>query len=161
MEFSGKPFSFYWEKINLPFFVLLAWSIAALIVAFVSIETYSIIFSGVNNIIVQILVLAFVGYTMAEYKTTSCSQCAWGGALTGVLAGFVGAVVSLILIYTAPQILNQAITQATAQGADAGMVEVFARIGAWVGLITGPLIAGLLGGLIAWLAGLVTKKMMK
>lgn len=160
MDFADKPFSFYWPYIRVPTLILVLWGLAAFVLSLISLDLYYSIFTSLNGIIVQVAVLSYVGFTIIDKckKKATPSHSAWGGALTGAMAGFAGAIFGILTIYLVPGILDVAIQQAVAQGADAGMVQAMAKIGTWVSLITGPLFGGLIGALVAWISGLISRK---
>jgi len=78
--------------------------------------------------------------------------------LTGIIAGFIGAVISLIMFYLVPDLKEYTLSQAAAQGAPAASIEPFIAIGMYLGLITGPLVLAILGVIISAIAGLIAKK---
>ncbi len=161
MEFAKKDFSYYWKIIKLPLLFLVAWSIIGVIVAKFAIEWYSSIFGSWQGIFIQLIVFGFIGYCIVAEHKGSVKQGAWAGAITGVIAGFIGAILALISYYLVPQLYETSIAQATARGASADMVRNFIKIGVYIGFITGPLFSGLIGAGISALSGLVTKKVMK
>lgn len=158
-RFANKEFSWYWPHIMWPLIVLVVWSLAAFITALVSMQAYSLIFTGLNGIIVQLAVFGFVGYFIIETnKKATPGNSAWAGALIGIIAGFIGAILGLLMIQLIPSFLDAAVQQAVAQGASEDMVMRMSTIMAWVGLVTGPVFGGLVGALIAWASGAISNK---
>ena len=161
MEFADKDFSYYWKVIKIPFILLVAWSVVAIIVAKLSLYWYQSIFSGTTGIIFQIAVFSFIGYAIITENKGDPRNSVWAGVLTGVLAGLAGAILSLIAINFVPELIEQSVTQAVAQGLSEATVRQMITIGMYFGFITGPLINGILGALVSGIAGLITKKTLK
>jgi len=161
IEFAKKDFSYYWNIIKIPLFVLIGWSVLAVIVAKMSTYWHQSIFGTWQGLVVQLIVFGFIGYTIIAEHKGSVKQSAWAGAITGVIAGFVGAILAVIMFYLVPQIYELSINQAVAQGAPAELVRNIIRIGLYTGFITGPLFAGLIGAAISAISGVVTKKLEK
>ena len=158
MKFGGKEFSDYWAIIKIPTLVLIAWAVLGFIFSIISFSLYQTIFSSVAGWILTIAVFSFIGWTTVKDHKGTVGIAAWGGALSGVIAGFIGAIIAILMFYFVPAFSQLAIAQATAQGADVAMVRNFMAIGIFIGLITGPLINGLVGAAISAIAGLIAKK---
>lgn len=161
MQFAEKDFSYYWKVIKVPVIVLISWSIVAIVVAKLSMYWYQSIFSGWAGFIFQIAIFSFVGYAMVAENKGQIKNSAWAGALTGILAGSAGAILSIITINYVPELIEQSVRQAVAQGVPEATVRQMIKVGMYIGLVTGPLITGLLGALISGISGLVTKKTIK
>jgi len=155
MKFANKEFSDYWKIIKIPTYVLIAWSVLGLIIAFISFSLYITIFSTLASWLLTIIVFGFIGWTIIKDHKETIKIAAWSGALAGIISGFVGAVLGIIMFYIVPEVIQAAIAQA---GANAAAVENFIAIGVYIGLITGPLVSGIIGTIISAIAALIAKK---
>jgi hypothetical protein len=159
MKFANKDFSYYFDIIKWPTLLLLVWSIAAFIMALVNFTMYMSIFSTIPSMIISVVLFGLAGWLCVKDHKGGLKQSAWSGALTGVIVGFVGAVLSLIIIYTVPEMLQYTISHIPNQAqVDIGMVEKVMFIYSWIGLIVNPIIDGLIGALIGLLGGFIGKK---
>jgi len=161
MEFAKKDFSYYWIIIRLPLLALVLWSILSVIIARFAIQWHSSIFGTWQSMIIQLIVFGFIGYTIIAEHKGEVRHSAWGGAITGVIVGFIGAILALIAFYFVPQMYEAGIQQAVAQGAPEATVRSFMKLGLYIGFVTGPLFSGLIGAGISAIAGVITKKVVK
>ena len=161
IEFAKKNFSYYFKVIRFPLLFLILWSIVSVVVAKYAIQMHSSIFGTWQGLVVQLIVFGFIGYCIVAEHKGDVKQSAWAGAITGVITGFIGAILALVAYYLVPQFYEVSISQAVSAGASADMVTGFIRIGLYIGFITGPLFSGLIGAGISAVSGLVTKKIMK
>ncbi len=158
MKFAEKEFKDYWKIIKISTYILIAWSLAALIVSKISFSLYLTIFSAPANWALTIVAFAFIGWTaIKDYKGT-IKIAAWAGALAGIIVGFAGALIGILTFYLVPELVEYAITQAAAQGVPADTIRGFMSISIYVGLVTGPLITSLIGAALSSIAALIAKK---
>jgi hypothetical protein len=155
MKFAGKEFNDYWKIIKIPTYVLVGWSVLGFIVSIVSFSLYATIFSAGASWVLMIAVFGFIGWTIIKDHKESVKIAAWGGALTGAIAGFAGAIISIFMFYLVPEVIQAAIMQA---GANAAAVESFMAVAIFIGLITGPLVSGIIGAVITGIVALIAKK---
>lgn len=158
MKIGQKDFAQYWEIIKTPTLVLIVWSVLGLIVSLISFSLYMKIFSSIAGWVISIAMLAFAGWIAVKDHKENIGVAAWSGALTGAIAGFVGAIISIIMFYTVPQLYELAIQSVVSQGIDAETVRSMLSITIYIGLITGPLISGVVGAILAAITGLIAKK---
>ena len=158
MKFADEEFSYYWKVIKVPLLLIIGWSVLALIIAKLSLYWYMSVFNGWAGLILQVAVFCFVGYIIIAENKGQLRNSAWAGALTGILAGIGGAILSIIAINFVPEIIEQSISRAVASGAPEEMVRQMVKIGIYLGFITGPLFGGLIGALVSGMSGIITKK---
>ncbi len=60
----------------------------------------------------MIAVFGFIGWTMVKDHKKVVKTAAWGGALTRVIVGLVGAIISILMFYPVPEVIQSAIMQA-------------------------------------------------
>ncbi len=159
MKFAGKEFPYYWKIIKIPLAILVGWSLLGLIIAIIDFNLYTTIFSNISGWIITIAIFGFIGYhTKKDFKGEN-KNAFWAGGLTGIIQGFIGAIIAIIMINLVPDFLAATLSQATASGgADPAIIEKAIKIGLYVGLRTGPLFSGIIGGFISWIGGLISKK---
>jgi len=155
MKFAKKDFSEYWKIIKIPSYVLIGWSLIALIISIASFSMYITIFSPWSNWILTIAVFSFIGWTAIKDHKETIKVASWAGALTGLITGLIGAVFGIIMFYLVPEVIQAAVAQA---GVNAEAVQSYMKIGIYIGLITGPLVSALIGALISAIAALIAKK---
>jgi len=155
MKFAKKEFSDYWKIIKIPTYIMIAWSILGFILSIVSFSLYSMIFSAMAGWILVIAVFGFIGWTAVKDHNEGVKIAAWSGALSGVIAGFIGAVIAILMFYIAPDVILQ---QAASTGVDISQLQSFMQIGLFIGLVTGPLLNGIIGAIISSIAGFIGKK---
>ena len=160
MKIAGKDFGFYWKIIEFPFYLLLLWVVASFVVSFVNFSLYLSIFSGYSGWIVSIAVFGIVGWVAVKDHKAKVSESAWCGAVLGVIIGFIGAVLGIVMAYAVPGLVDFSLQAALSQGAQVSrdMISTMVIIGSFVGLVTGPLFNGLIGAGIAALSGFIAKK---
>lgn len=158
MKFAGKNFSFYWGIIKIPVAILVLWSIVGFIAAKFYYATYKSTFSGSAGLIISVLVFAFVGMCTARDCKGTVKQAAWAGALTGIIAGFVGAIVGWLTITFVPQLVEDAVAMAVQSKASEAIVRSFITLSTYLGFITGPLFDGLIGAGVAALSAFIACK---
>ena len=158
MKFAKKDFSYYWNCIKFPVFILLAWYIAAMIFAMISLDLYMSIFSGWAGTILLLLLYAFSGYMIVADHKGSVKNAAWAGALVGMIGGLAGALLGIIMLYLAPHIIDVAIRQAVTQGAPEDLTRTMISIMSFVQIVISPAINGLIGALFGWIGGLIGKR---
>lgn len=160
MKISGKELGFYWKIIEFPFYLLLLWTLAGFAVSILSFSLYLSIFSWYSSVIVSLAAFGLAGWSAVKEYKASIKESAWSGAVLGAMIGVVSAVISILMIYYVPAIIDYSLQQALKSGAQVSreMIESFSRIGAFAGLVTGPLFNGLIGAGLAALSGLIAKK---
>ena len=158
MNFGGKEFDYYWKIIKIPIAILVGWGVIGLIIALISFNLYSSIFSNISGWIITIAVFGFIGYSTTKDHEGTPKLGFFSGLLAGAIYGFIGGIISLIMITFVPEFTAMAVAQAAAKGADSATIESFMKIGAYIGLITGPLFSGIIGGAIAWVGSLISNK---
>ncbi|MBW2991603.1 hypothetical protein KY345_00105 [Candidatus Woesearchaeota archaeon] len=160
MKFADKEFRFYWNIIEFPFYLLLLWTLTSFVISYISFSLYLAIFSWYSNLMVSVVVFGIVGWSAVKDHKASNKECAWSGALLGVIIGLVGAVTGIIMVYTVPAIIDFAVQNALNQGAQVSrdMIESMTRIGSFIGLVTGPLVNGVVGAVMAVVSGLIARK---
>ncbi len=154
IKFANKEFKEYWNTIKMPAYVLIAWSILALIISMISFSIYVTIFSPIASWLLTIVIFGFIGWTAVKDHNQSIKTAAWSGALTGIISGFVGAIIGILMFYLVPQVIQAAIAQA----GNSAAIEDFMKIGIYIGLITGPLFSGLIGAALSAISALIAKK---
>ena len=157
MEFGGKKFEFYWKIIQGPLYVLVGWNLIGFIVACFSYQTYMNIFSSLSGLVLSILIFGFIGWTAIKDYQGEIKHGAWSGALTGVISGLIGAVLSIGMFYLVPEMMQQSLTLAVQKGAPAETVKTFMQIGIFFNLLLAPLISGVIGALISVIASLIAQ----
>ena len=155
MKFAQKEFSDYWKIIKIPTYILIAWSVLGFIISIISFSLYTTIFSSLASWLLIIAVFGFIGWTTVKDHKEGVKISAWGGALAGIISGFIGAIIGIFMFYLVPEVIQAAIVQA---GADPAVVQGAMKIGIYISLITGPLISGIIGAVIAAIAALIAKK---
>ncbi|MEA2036233.1 MAG: hypothetical protein U9O94_01905 [Nanoarchaeota archaeon] len=128
------------------------------IIAMASFSLYTTVFSPLASWLLLIIVFGFIGWTIMKDHNGTVKMAAWGGVLSGAIAGFAGAIIAVLMYNFVPSMVQFAVNQAVQRGADAAMVESFMKLGIYIGLITGPLMNGILGGIISLITGLIAKK---
>lgn len=149
----------YWEIMKIPVYILVGWSVLGLIVAAISFDLYATIFSQAAEIIITIAAFGFVGYTAVKDHKKTAGEAFKIGAMAGIITGFAGGVISIIMSFAAPEIIEFAIQTAVSSGAARGQVEGLIKIGIYIGVITGPIVNGIIGGLLSLIGGLIGKKL--
>jgi len=150
----------YWPAIKVPFWILVAWAVAGLIIANISFSTYMSVFGQWAALLLTVAVFAFLGYTAVKDHKLPKGDIFKAGALCGALSGLVGAVVGVIMINTVPQLTEYSVTMAVEKAGsavDTAMVESWIKIGAYIQLIIGPVISAAIGGVISWITALIVK----
>ena len=135
MQFDGKDFSWYWEIIKIPTFVLLAWVVLGFIVANFSYEIYIMVFGSLASLILQLGVFGFIGWMAVKDFKGTLKQSAICGALTGAITGFIGGIIGVLTVLSVPEVVGQAIEQAVTVGAPAETVRQFVVIGSYIGIV--------------------------
>lgn len=158
MKFAEKDFSYYWKIIRIPLAILVGWSLLGLIIAIINYNLYTQIFSNISGWILTIAIFGFIGYSTTKDHKGENKHGFWAGGITGVIYGFIGAIIAIIMINLIPDISAAALARASTQGVDPATMEKFIKIGLYVGLITGPLFSGVIGAIISWIGGLIGKK---
>lgn len=143
----------YWEFMEFPLIILIVWT---LIAALTPIQDY--INKTLFTLISWSVTIFIFGYIGKNSSKEGESVSAKIGAYVGVISGFVGAVVSVILFYTSPDVLLGIIEAASQSGADIETVKTFSKIGIFFGLIISPIFSGAIGALISWIGALIFKK---
>jgi len=161
MKFGDKDFEYYWKIVKVPFFILIGWNILSLIVAKISIQQYYSIFGGYSSLVLGILVYAFVGWTIVADHKGSVANGFWGGAVLGVISGFVAAVIGILTIHLVPDVVEPSISQMVSSGMAEETARQFIQVGTYINLVINPLVAFILGGLISLLVAFITFKFKK
>lgn len=144
-----KSFKELWDLVEMPVFVMIAWSLISLSV---SLDNYiGVIATGILGWIITVGVFMYIGYVAVQQKAT-IGFSAKLGAIAGAIIGFVSALLSVIWFYVFPARFIGVISQMIASGVTEEMARTMLTIGLFVGLISGPLITAGIGALIA-LAG--------
>ena len=159
MLFAEKPVSYYWDYFKLPFYILLAWSVIGAILAFINFTTYQSIFTPLIGVIVQVLLFGFAGFTLyEEAKDANLGLATWSGALMGVFMGFIGAIISLVLMFTLPAMTDVIVQQAAAKGVTltASQIDMMKYL-SFTSLISAPIVSGLFGAVCGLAGGAVAK----
>lgn len=161
MNIAQKEFRDYWRVMKIPFMILALFSIAGLVYAYIDYKAYIGLFGGWTGYIISILVFGYLGWSSVKDYKFSVRQAAWSGAILGVIAGLFGAVLSVIMMFTVPGLLDFTVRQAIASGASAAqtdMIKTTVKIVTFAGLILGPLINALIGAAISSLGGFIGAK---
>lgn len=164
MQLAGKPLETYWKAIQVPFLLVTAVNIAALVIGLSNPQEY---FSTFGNIYLSTLLPFFLfgiaGYLLAEDAKATGAQTAWAGALTGILCAVVGIIVSFILAGSADfstiqieMIIEQ--YAAVGQAITTQDAQKFMKVGQVFGSLFSLFLNGGAGALMGWLGGLVAKK---
>lgn len=159
MKFGDKDFKFYWPIIKVPFYILLAWTFAAIIIGKISISLYFSIFSGYASLLLQVAVYAFIGYSViADHKGTPGISM-WSGIITGVLLGLIGGVLGIFTPFLAPELIDASVEQAVSQGAPEDTVRTWIQISSYIGVLIGPIIGAIFGAIVSGISGVISNKM--
>jgi len=156
MKFANKELKDYWKIIKIPTYILVAWALLGTILSIVSFSTYLTIFSPLASWILTIAVFGFAGWTAVKDHKERIKVAAWSGALIGVIVGLAGAVLSIILYFLFPSVIQATLQMA---GTNAAAAQDFLLIGLLIGFVTGPLINGIVGAIISVIAGLIASKL--
>lgn len=157
MKFANKEFKDYWKIIKVPTYVLIAWSVLGFIISIISFSLYTTIFSPLASWFLMLAVFGFLGWTTIKDHKETTKIAAWSGALAGIISGFVGAILSIVMINFVPAALQLALAQVS-QGGATQISEGFIKIATYFSLITGPLFSAIIGAIIAVIAALIAKK---
>ena len=116
-----KGFHFYWEKIEIPVYVLIAWSVVALLLQMYGGEAAAKVLQY-TGWIVYLAIFMYIGYDIKKnHKDTSAPKA---GALTGAISGLVGAVLGILIYYIAPGFYEaQVAAAAGTPGVSADMIQ--------------------------------------
>jgi Na+/serine symporter len=157
LKLAEKDLNYYWKIIKYPLVAYIVWMVAGFVVSLISFSLYMSIFGSFAGYAVIILVMGIAGYTAVADHKGGIKHAAWSGALIGIIGGFIGAIISIIMAYAVPELLEMSVTAAVEQGAEAGMVEKFVMIGMYINLVLGPLIYGVIGAIISSIGGWISK----
>jgi len=155
MKFANKEFKEYWEIIKIPTYILIAWGVLAFIISIISFSLYVTIFSPLSSWLLTIIIFGFIGWTTIKDHKQTVRIAAWSGALAGIISGFIGAILGILMFYFVPQVIQAAIAQS---GANPELIQDFMKMGIYIGLVTGPLFSGLIGAAISAISALISKK---
>ncbi|MFH1590504.1 MAG: hypothetical protein ABIC95_01115 [archaeon] len=159
MKFAEKDISYYWPIIKLPFWALLIWNVAAMVVAWVSFDLFQSIFSQWASLLIGVAAFGFAGYTAVKDHKGGIRHAAWSGALLGVAIGLVGAVIYIVMLAFVPQIIDLAMAQVPPEaGMGRDQLATMMQMMSYIQLITGPLFNALIGALLGAVSGFVAKK---
>jgi len=153
---AEKNFKFYWDCVEVPVYVLIAWGIIGVLI-----QAYSSInmqYVGYFGWLVMFAVFSYIAYEMIKKKNEEVGIAAKAGAIAGAIAGFAGGIISLISYYTFPGIYSEAIQQAVSQGAPQEMVEIGIKISVYGGIVLGPIFNAIIGVIITALAAWIITK---
>ncbi len=149
-----KGYKKMWEFAEIPVYVVIVWSIAAIILAGMGFIGTTV--QAVLGYIIIIAAFVYVGFMVKKAGETT-GYAAKTGAFAGAITGFAGGILGIISFYYFPAIYTEAINQAVAQGAPADMTRSIITIGVYVGLITGPIFSALIGAGLSALGSLLAR----
>lgn len=151
-----KDFSYVWDIIDVPVFIVVIYSLLELIFS-ISSHINKLFPSWILSYALIIFAFGIIGYRTINLKEKP-NRAARYGAYAGLITGFIGAIIGIITFYVFPERFIQTIQQAVQAGADAATVQTFMKIGLFAGLVISPAINAGIGALISWISALIFKK---
>lgn len=151
-----RSFSYVWDLIELSVFIIVGYQLLDLAFS-ISLYVDKVIPASIFGILILVFAFGTIGYNGVKRNEES-NKIAKYGAYSGLITGFVGAIIGILMFYFFPEKIALAIQQAVEQGADAQAAQTFMKIGIYLNLIIGPAINAGIGALVSWISGLVFKK---
>ena len=151
-----KDFNYIWDLIELSVFIIVGYQLLDLAFS-ISFHIDKFIPASIFGILVLVFAFGTIGYNGVKRNEKS-NKIAKYGAYSGLITGFVGALIGILTFYFFPEKIALAIQQAVEKGADAQTVQTFMKIGIYANLILGPAINAGIGALVSWISGLAFKK---
>jgi hypothetical protein len=151
-----KSFSDVWDVIDISIYVLVGFSILDLIFT-LSIHIDKVFPGWLFGLLLTIFGFGTIGYIGLKEKL-NIKEITRHGAYSGLIVGFLGAIIGIISFYVYPERFAEQVMLAVQQGADANVVQTMMKIGVYGNLVIGTGINAGFGALFAWLSALIFKK---
>jgi hypothetical protein len=150
---SEKGFKYCWDVVEIPVYVLIAATIAAVLIQAYGGEVLNRYLKWLSWV-VSIAVFSYIGYSVAEKRKLAVRVAAKAGAYAGAISGFFSAIIGILSYYMYPEIYAKSIEMAVSQGANPEMIASITQIALYAMLILSPLITALIGmvlaAIVAW-----------
>ena len=153
-EIKRKSLKEMWPDIEIPVAVLVVWNAVVLFLGVDKMFSNKLFFSIIGWVI-SLAAFGYIGYSLARKKRGK--EAVRTGAYAGAVAGFAGAILSIIAYYLVPGIFNAQIVEAVKAGAEEGTVRLFLQISLFFGLVFAPVVNGLIGALGSFIGSKIRK----